>query len=227
MKRILLLVLFLVPVIALTEGTTPVEDESIRVWTSARGSKIKAALVSYKNGIVKLKKEDGSLVKIRLEMLSKPDQALATIPKDANEFRGHHYMLYTDETDWRRARFNCQKRGGHLVVINDSPENDFVYELLKEQRLVWIGLYQSMRSWRWVGIADSGFFKWAPDEPDVNKDSARVKVGADLCVAMYGERPFGSSTYSYSSRNEMHRSRWSVRESSNPEITGYICEWDN
>ncbi len=217
--RIVLLLLCL-PALVLAQAG------AYRDWTSIGGNKVRAALVSCDDGLVTLKREDGTLVKIGLESLSEADRFRATIPPDAREFDGHHYKLYTDETDWRKAQFLCKKRGGHLVVINNSEENDFVFGLMKEHRAVWIGLSKSMGNWRWDGMTESGFFKWAPNEPSDGSRDTKVKMGAVRCVSMYGRSPFGWQTKGARSRSDNNRSRWSVRFGDDSQVTGYVCEWD-
>jgi len=41
-------------------------------------------------------------------------------------FNGHHYYLSDEQVRWTQAQAQATANGGHLVVINDAAENDFI-----------------------------------------------------------------------------------------------------
>ena len=47
----------------------------LRTWTSREGSKFEASMFKIQNGAVSLKRENGKMLKLRLDQLSKEDQA--------------------------------------------------------------------------------------------------------------------------------------------------------
>jgi hypothetical protein len=167
-----------------------------------------------------------------------PKQATAgrkPLPDDTVEFKGHHYKLFTDGAAWEKAAFRCRTLGGHLVVISESEENDFVYNLMHEQMVIWIGASKEMGTWRWCTTTLFEYQNWAPGQPDSGKVMGFKAV-------MCGDGPWGSDIRGRwddrpgerTSRNETKSNPRSNRNSSsgnyspsdNFEVTGYICEWD-
>lgn len=63
-------------VMTIVVATTAAQEDGdgLRTWTSAAGVSLKAEFVSYEDGIVSVKTEDGKLMKIRVTELSKEDQ---------------------------------------------------------------------------------------------------------------------------------------------------------
>ena len=58
------------------------------------------------------------------------------IPEDARKFRGNRYKVYdgseikhADGFGWHTAKAFCEKMGGHLVIINDAKEQEFIADL--------------------------------------------------------------------------------------------------
>lgn len=143
-------------------------------------------------------------------------------PPEAKEFQGHHYALYTDASKWDSAKFKCQQRGGHLAVVNNAAENSFVWEMAKDQHAVWIGLVRTMGAWRWVTVSQSEFFNWAPGEPNTatGRKNSRIDVGINACL-------YGNGLCSDGTRNTALQGRWSDEPGNCPDITGYVCEWEN
>ena len=204
-----------------------------REWTALNGTKINATFVSKKNGMIALEKQDGKNVVINENALSdadkqflkdQPDTGEAkTVKKeekpkrdeDATKYNDHYYKLYTDVTNWDRASFKCKVRGGYLVTINDDKENAFVYRMMKNHYAVWIGLYKSLETWKWITALESEYRNWAPHEPHFKKGTASKKLGVGIAACIYG-----------AGHGPEWRAHWDDRFGDNKEVTGYICEWD-
>ena len=131
------------------------------------------------------------------------------VPAEAVEFKGHHYMVYSDSSNWDRAKFLCSSRYGHLVVISDAEENQFVYGLMRHLERVWVGASKELGDWRWCMISRFDYANWAPGEPNSGK-------ALNMKVCMYGDWSW----------NESMRGRWDDRPGNSPEVKGYVCEWD-
>lgn len=90
-------------------------------------------------------------------------------PKDAVQFRGHHYKVIPDGRTWHMARDQCKAMGGHLVCIRDQAENDFVSKLVGDG-VAWIGFSDEKKEgqWEWVTGEPVKFTAWWPadKQPD-------------------------------------------------------------
>jgi len=226
----------------------------VREWTNINGVKIKAEFVSRNNGIVILKMRTNNTdinMTIKESALCKKDQLFLKdipntvivkkkvevkekkivekpkkYPAEAAEFKGHHYMVYSDTTTWDRAKFKCTTRGGHLVVINDMEENTFVYELIKDShRATWIGLSKSIETWRWSTSEGSEYRNWSPGEPNIGAGKISPKIGVGINVCMYGEYCTSQGTFR-DYHNISQQSKWDDRFGDDTGVTGYVCEWD-
>ena len=59
------------------------------------------------------------------------DPASVNIPVDAVTYNGHSYYIYNNECDsWGKAKGYCIKQGGYLAAIDDSDENEFLYDYM-------------------------------------------------------------------------------------------------
>ena len=87
-----------------------------------------------------------------------------------------HYRLSTTGLIWVDAERDCESDGGHLVVIDDDVENDWVKSIAEQSvtddgstnKLVWIGLedHAIEGQFRWVTGAPFGAPRWAAGEPN-------------------------------------------------------------
>ncbi len=78
-------------------------------------------------------------------------------------FRGHRYKLFIEELSWEDARKKCEDLGGHLLVIEDNNEHEF---LKKEMRDFATANPQLPKFWHvWLGLRyDETRDKWfSPD----------------------------------------------------------------
>ena len=100
-----------------------------------------------------------------------------------HEYGGHQYAITLDYSTWAQAEAWAVEVGGHLVTINDSAENDWLAETIRDvynangqgqtwQNQAWIGLsYQGTGdmslpdSWKWINGEPITFWNPAPDLP--------------------------------------------------------------
>ncbi|XP_026880090.2 macrophage mannose receptor 1-like [Electrophorus electricus] len=90
---------------------------------------------------------------------------------------GHH----EPHANWTYARDWCREQGGHLAVIDDVNENDFVASYLRDiAHHVWIGLSDRLHEGKFAwtdGTSPVLFTNWAEKEPNNND-------GQEHCVSM-------------------------------------------
>ncbi len=112
-----------------------------------------------------------------------------------NSVNGHVYYLLTP-TNWFAAETIAVSLNGHLATINDTNENDWVYNTFGNfgglPRNLWIGLNDAATENTWVWVSsESGVFRyWAPGEPNngngyyTNENHAVIR-GPDLSYASF------------------------------------------
>lgn len=86
------------------------------------------------------------------------------------EFRGHHYQFVAEKEwlSWESAVARCEAMGGHLVVINDPEENDFLTQRLGVGKLpCFLGAHVKNESdaWKWVDGSPLSYQNWIEGQP--------------------------------------------------------------
>jgi len=120
-------------------------------------------------------------------------------------FDGHKYELVTISKTWNEAKMDCVARGGHLVTITSSKENNFVNDLAGSNN-IWIGFTDNITEgdWQWITGESVTFTNWASDEPN--------NVGAGENFA----EMFSDGTWNDAGP-----------PGSPKEAYYYVCEWEN
>lgn len=89
------------------------------------------------------------------------------------DYNGHHYEVYSNTVDWQTAKRFCEQKGGHLITITSTNENNAVKNNVKglTNERYWLGLTDiSLESkWEWVTNEKTSFTDWAEGEP-TNED---------------------------------------------------------
>lgn len=82
-------------------------------------------------------------------------------------YNEHEYKLIFTTRTWNEAKTDCEARGGHLVTLTSSNENDFVFNLA-EQNIIWIGFTDETieGEWQWVTGEGVNFTNWKSGEPN-------------------------------------------------------------
>lgn len=128
-------------------------------------------------------------------------------PADAAAFEGHHYHV-VDEVEglsWQGARDACAEAGGHLAVISNRPEAEFVAGLA-DGRYLFLGASDAGEegTWTWVDGTPWDFTFWYAGQPN-------DYGGTEDFLATYDD------------------GRWVDVDASGTDFwmpTGYLCEWD-
>uniref|UniRef100_A0A8B9GVK2 C-type lectin domain-containing protein n=1 Tax=Astyanax mexicanus TaxID=7994 RepID=A0A8B9GVK2_ASTMX len=86
-------------------------------------------------------------------------------------FSSSLYYASTGKKIWTESRDYCRDRGADLVIINSREEQDFI-NMLRKEKMVWIGLSdgETERVWKWVDGSEliTGF--WRNGEPNGNRN---------------------------------------------------------
>ena len=131
--------------------------------------------------------------------------AVPSIPADAQAFDGNHYKFIRGNVGWHDAKRQCESIGGHLVIINNDGEQDFVNSLIRNVHgYVYIGLTneETQGEWKWTDGRSLTFAKWAPGEPN---NAGGVEHWG--CI------------------NARH-GLWLDIAKTHPKVVGFVCQWD-
>jgi len=130
-------------------------------------------------------------------------------PASAKVFQGHHYQVVIGPASWPEAKAACEKRGGHLGIIESAEENDFVQKQVAGLKAAWIGLraVTGKRDFRWVDGSRPGFTGWASfwQEPRVGDGRSAAAIW----------------------RGKQGRAGWVHLRDNHEKVEGYVCEWDS
>ncbi len=127
------------------------------------------------------------------------------IPRNARKFGEHYYQFIFAVADWDADRRICERLGGHLVVIRNDAEQDFVNAIVSTANgYVFLGLTRgaNQERWRWVDGSELAFAKWRAGEPTNASD-----IGTCACM---------------NPRNGL----WHAVAKTDPKVVGFVCEWD-
>ena len=143
---------------------------------------------------------------------------------------GHTYGFYDASrygfTSYDEVSDFCHEQGGHLAVINDNPENSFLYDLVKEN-------YKTTAFFGYTDQEEEGTWVWDGDKSDYENWTR----GGDWDLPDNGERWGGgeqmNSGEDYAEFNYDNDTNWGAPNDStwndaafmeNTKI--FICEWE-
>lgn len=89
------------------------------------------------------------------------------------EYNGVCYVLFYNQLPWQQAQDDCASRGGNLVSIGDSQENDIVRQL-DPGDAKWLGGQRSGGSFQWADGDPFLFTNWNSTEPNNTGDCVRM-----------------------------------------------------
>ena len=102
----------------------------------------------------------------------------AVLTRSAN---GHKYQLIETKRNWDDAKADAESRGGHLVTIGSSDEQDWItssFFSVPGQPQCWTGLvqedapyedaWQPNEQWNWVTGEAVAFVNWSPPSTEPN-----------------------------------------------------------
>lgn len=134
-----------------------------------------------------------------------PDIQNISIPESAVEYNNHLYQIYDNAGSWEEAQNYCESLGGHLAIINNKPENDFIYRYINSMgyKTTYFGLkdISSDNNWQWVEGSYSEYTNWSEGEPNSPEENYAI--------------------FSMSSRDgKWNDVKWGIN------TTSFICEWE-
>ena len=159
------------------------------------------------------------------EAETKKSEAARTynFPGGTLSYKDHHYYIYEDvDGSWDDAMSACISRGGYLAVINDSEENEALFEYMLgqgfEQAYFGITDEEEEGNWKYVRGDDSTYTNWGtnsagimePNNADGRESHAMLDV--NMHNGHWNDAQFGRKIYTPD--GEPYKNR-----------RAYICEW--
>ena len=131
-------------------------------------------------------------------------------PADASPYHGRFYKVYTEQLSWHAAEERCRLLGGHLVVVENRDENQFLNFLARNAGLggVWLGATDQRveGKWIWVDGTSFGYQNW-----DVANKQPNNKEGLEHFLVLLTR--FDGT--------------WCDQpDDGRQEHPGFVCQWD-
>lgn len=80
------------------------------------------------------------------------------------------YLLSTTTETWSRAESQCQVHKGHLLVLNNKEELDYISKIVELRFSYWIGLVERHEEGHWTWVDGTNFNStptfWDRGQPD-------------------------------------------------------------
>ncbi|XP_044526518.1 C-type lectin domain family 17, member A [Gracilinanus agilis] len=100
--------------------------------------------------------------------------ARKSCPRNWLPFEGSCYFFSTTTKSWDAANLFCMENYSHLVIINDSEEQNFVSKARRSIRTYWLGLTDRKveGEWKWLddSLLTSSFWKIGEPNDSFNED---------------------------------------------------------
>jgi hypothetical protein len=145
----------------LNKGARNSYDKAVRRATQQCSSAYEGAIRDYTKN-----REIAAAEKVRKEyeeFLAHPSHRPLHVPTQAVGFRGHWYLVSQESLPLEPALSAAQKYEGHLLVIDDLEENEFIQPLVEDT--VRLGLLRVGNVWMTPARKPATFFVWDNGQP--------------------------------------------------------------
>ena len=131
-------------------------------------------------------------------------------PADASQYQGHIYKAYVEQLSWTAAEERCRMLGGHLAVVSNREDNQFLNFLATQRGLgaVWLGATDQKveGKWTWVDGTAFNYQNW-----DIPNKQPNNKQGLEHFMALLTR--FDGT--------------WCDQpDDGRQEHPGFVCQWD-
>ena len=107
-------------------------------------------------------------------------------PKKVQTYKNHIYAVFDDYTSSTTAKTKCEEMGGHLATINSKEENDYIYNMIKNDDVFkcWhIGGQKNSdtKRWEWITKEAFNYTNWDTDEPYEGYVKLAIQKNGKMC----------------------------------------------
>uniref|UniRef100_A0A8C6UK73 Asialoglycoprotein receptor-like 1 n=1 Tax=Neogobius melanostomus TaxID=47308 RepID=A0A8C6UK73_9GOBI len=107
---------------------------------------------------------------VQLVLLTKITPVRGKCREEWVSYENSCYFLSTTKANWSAAETHCQNHQGHLLVINNVEELDYISKIAILMENYWIGLVERQNEghWSWVDGSDYSSMEkfWDRGQPD-------------------------------------------------------------
>ncbi|TMS03216.1 C-type lectin domain family 4 member E [Larimichthys crocea] len=100
-------------------------------------------------------------------------------------FQRSCYLLSTNAVTWNEAEKQCQTLGGHLVVLNNVEELDYLSGIVEVHYNYWIGLVEREHEGHWSWVDGTNFNSTATFWDDGQPDDWDYRVNGEDCGQLH------------------------------------------
>ncbi len=186
---------------------------------------VSSDMIAQQNAAVSIDTDSvGSLASDDESVVQEESSQVYDYPEGTMEYEGHHYYIYNDNTgSWETAAELCLSRGGYMAVINDSSENEELYQYMlnMDYDVAYFGLVRDdSLDWDYPssGGESSSFRDWGVNskgiqEPNDN-DGPSKYAAMDIYMSdgHWDDVEYGKQVYTPEGRKYKN-------------LFTYICEW--
>lgn len=163
---------------------------------------------STKSIILSKTPEENTIVFLYENTNTSTAESKMDIPSDAITYGGHSYYLYDNDCkNWDDVLSFCEGKGGYPAVINDSGENEKLYEYMlfmgRKAALIGFTDRDTEGLWKWVEGKNSTFTDWGtnnegelePNSDSKNEDYAQLDL--NMNNGYWNDCAFGHDTQAF------------------------------
>jgi hypothetical protein len=128
-------------------------------------------------------------------------------------FNGNHYYKSINSMTWQTAKTLCEQNGGHLAVISNQEEGEFVYQ--NSLDYAWLGLTDEAVEGQWVWVTDEPltYVNWFPGEPNGSTSENYAEMGSGYGAKWNDSYSSYSAPYAILEIESATNSQWSFTPS--------------
>lgn len=167
----------------------------------------------------------------------------------ATEFNGNYYEVVNTGSTWHDARVACEEKGGHLAIITSQDEEDFIENLIGDNKSgdiyhYWLGATDEQQegAWTWLdgqvfweggpaaqgGHSVNGMYQnWLPSQPNNSvKENPNGHDYLEIQVTKGNEGDAEYMTWTDITNDGIAFGYEGAPDYNDTKYCGYICEWE-
>ncbi|KAG7241398.1 hypothetical protein INR49_025598 [Caranx melampygus] len=101
-------------------------------------------------------------------------------------FKTSCYLLSHSTATWSKAEELCLAQGGHLLVLNNVEELDYISSVVEPRYAIWIGLVERQQEGHWTWVDGTDFNSTPTYWDDGQPDDWALRENGEDCGQLHG-----------------------------------------